>query len=219
MSFCTNCGRQVREDMVFCPGCGADLSSNEVEGARPSDATPAPPPHMHVPWPMPMAPFPFPMYRPPMTGKRIVAIIGGVILLVDAVLALLMGVLTIWIAWFMVAGIVLIVGSVVSFISFVGVILSLNPIINLAGPLMLVLGGIFLWAFEEDLIIISIIGMALALVSLVMMLVAWSDMMARHLARRAGLHPGFAGPSMMMQGTAPPGYGGAEPPSYLNLRK
>jgi len=46
MPECKKCGAKVKEDMSFCPNCGASL--REAAAAAPQPSAPAPPPITHV---------------------------------------------------------------------------------------------------------------------------------------------------------------------------
>jgi len=46
MPECKKCGAKVKEDMSFCPNCGASL--REAAAAVPQPSAPAPPPTTHV---------------------------------------------------------------------------------------------------------------------------------------------------------------------------
>ncbi len=221
MGFCTNCGRQVRGDMTFCPGCGADLSANETEGARPRRGVEPSPSNMPGPGQYPTVPYGFPTvyFRPPMTGRRMLTLAGAVILIIDASLATLLGIVLTMMAWEFGAGVLMLSAGIFAIISAVGIFMSFNPFINIMGPVALIFSGILLWVWEWDAFIVSIIGISIAFVSLFLIGLGWSDMVARHQTRTMGIHPSMAGLPPGMAGAPPPAYGGAEPPSMLNLRK
>ena len=146
-------------------------------------------------------------------------VVGAIILIIDASLAILLGMALSVIGWQIGLGVLMLTAGVVAIICAVGVFMSFNPIINIAGPVALIFGGILLWVMEFDAFIISIIGISIAFISLFFLGLGWNDMAARHEARRSGLHPSMAGLQPGMVGAPPPAYGGAEPPSMLNLRK
>lgn len=222
MGFCTNCGRAVRDDMTFCPECGADLSANETVGARPRRGLAPPASQMagQGPVPYPGVPYGFPMYyRPPMTGKRVLTVAGAVILIIDACLATMLGLFIISDSDYVLASTVLVGAGVLSIVCAVGVFASFKPIFNIMGPIGLAFSALVLWAVENDAIIVCIIGLTLAIVSLMLIGLGWGDMVARHTAKSTGLHPSMAGFPPFAGGARPPPYGGAEPPSLLNLRK
>lgn len=220
MGFCSNCGRQVRDEMRFCPDCGNVLEDDGgpamVTGVAPPSNVPPVPGH---PYPS-MGPYPFPMYmRPPMGGRRLASVSGAVILVIDAALALLVGLIILidwWDAW---VGIILLTGAIMSIISAVAIFLSFNPVLALIGPPLLIMGAIAFWIAEPFAFFISMIGGSLAVVSLVLIIVGWRDSVARYDARAMGIHPAMAGQMQGMPWGAPPAYGGAEPPSMLKLRK
>ncbi len=222
--FCSNCGRQMRDDMRFCPTCGHDLSTDEQMGAQPPMAAPqvAPqfPPMPQGPGYMPMAPYPNPaFYRPPMSGLRLSSMSGAIILLIDAILALLISLLLLvdwWLVWL---GVFMLVASVMAIISSVVVFLSFNPMYIIPGPVMLIMGALLLLVFEPDVAIVSPIGITLAVISTVLLVIGWRDTVSRSQARRAGMHPAMAGYHQQMANPQVPVYGGIEPPSVLNLRK
>jgi len=158
-------------------------------------------------------------YRPPTSGSRVMAVAGGILLIIDACLAVLLALVLMVEVDLFLLGMYMFAASVVSFLASVWVFLSFRPLYTLSGPLLLVLGGILLWVFEPGAFFVSIIGMTLAGISLLLLVASWRDSTARYNARAAGLHPSMA--AMMPGGMMgpPPGYGGAEPPSLLNLRK
>jgi hypothetical protein len=220
MGFCTNCGRQVREDMTYCPGCGADLSTNETEGARPRMGVPPPASPMPGPVPFPPVPFGFPMYyRPPASGRRIVSIVGGIILIIDACLAILLGLILAVDSWEFWSGVLMLAAGVFAIIAAIGVFLSFNPYLNVSGPIVLIFSAMIDWIIFSEAAIVFIIGISIAFVSLLLLAIGWSDSVERARARKTGLHPSMAGFHPAMGGAPPPAYGGAQPPSLLNVRK
>jgi len=158
-------------------------------------------------------------YRPPISGMRIVNITGAIILFVDAVLAIILGIVLVLGLWDFTEGAILLAAAILAIICGVGVFLSWNPMFNILGPLGLISGAIFLIVVEDEAIIICAIGIAVASVSLILMVLGWKDMVARHDAMARGIHPAMAGYNGGMQGVGPPGHRGAAPPAALNLRK
>ncbi len=236
--FCSNCGRQVREDMRFCPDCGEDVTfltgmdpvpRQTGPPVRQDQTYPQGPPFIQGPQfpqgpPFPggyaMGPYPFPMYyRPPVSGMRVMAVAGGILMIIDACLAVLLALLLMVEVDLFALGLFMFGTSVISFLASVWVFLSFKPIYTLLGPVLLITGGALLWIVEPQAFIVSAIGMTIAGISLLLLVASWRDSTARFQARSSGLHPSMAGlmPGGMMG--PPPGYGGAEPPSLLNLRK
>lgn len=142
---------------------------------------------------------------------------GGIILLIDAILALMLSVLLVveWISTGL--AVFMLVASITAIISSVVVFMSLNPLYIILGPIMLIMGAIFLWALAPGVAPISIVGSILAFVSMVLLVLGWKDSVARNETRKAGLHPSMAGPGLV--GPQAPAYGRVEPPPFLNTRR
>ncbi len=214
MGFCFNCGRQVRDDMRFCPGCGVGLTE---DGASPGT------PHQPInPAPVyaPNQPYPFPVYyRPPMSGKRVSTVAGVILLIIDGVLALLLALLAFVDLWDYWVGVILLVAGVMALISAVAALMSFDPRIILWGPIMLIIGAVAFAISEPFAVPVYVIGAVLAVISLALIVSGIKDSISRHQARRMGIHPSMAGYVQGMQWGGPPAYGGAEPPSMLNVRK
>jgi len=147
------------------------------------------------------------------------AVAGGILLIIDACLSVLLALILMMEVDLFTLGVYMLAASVVSFLAAVWAFLSFKPLYTLSGPLLLILGGILLWVAEPAAFFVSVIGIVIASISLLLLVASWRDSMARYQARSAGLHPSMV--AFMPGGMAgpPPGYGGAEPPSLLNLRK
>ncbi len=165
-----------------------------------------------------MAPYPYPMfYRPPMTVWRLSSMAGGIILLIDAIMALMLSVALV-VEWISIGlAVFMLVASITAIISSVVVFMSFNPVYILLGPLMLISGAIIFWVLEPGAVFVSIIGSILAMVSLVLLVLGWKDSVARNETRKAGLHPSMAGPGQVYPQA--PTYGSVEPPPFLNTRR
>ena len=216
--FCSNCGQPKQDHMRFCPHCGADVGLDTEMGARPPQAVPryGASPQGQGPWPM--APYPYPMfYRPPMTVWRLSSMAGGIILLIDAIMALMLSVLLVFEIISIGLAVFMLVASITAIISSVGVFMSFNPLYIIMGPLMLLIGAFIFWVFEPAAAFISIIGSILAIVSVVLLVIGWKDSVARNETRKMGLHPSMAGPGQVYPQA--PTYGSVEPPPFLNTRR
>jgi hypothetical protein len=154
-----------------------------------------------------------------MSGKRVASVAGAIILTIDAALALLLALIFLVDWWDVWVGLILLGGAAVSIVGAVAIFLSFNPVLSLLGPPVLILGAIAFWISEPFGIIVSFIGGGLATTSLILLLVGWGDSVARYNTRAMGIHPAMAGQIRGMPFGAPPAYGGAQPPSMLNLRK
>ncbi|UCC92687.1 MAG: zinc ribbon domain-containing protein [Thermoplasmata archaeon] len=220
-AFCHNCGRQVREDMAFCPSCGVDLRMFDeggpgYAGARSPYPTPAP----QGPVGLPMAPSPYPMvYRPPLSGQRIMVVAGAIILIIDAGMASMLSLIMIFGLMMYFSGAFMFAAAIMGFISAFIALASFNPRLIMAGPILLILAAVALMTVEFDAIFVAMVGSSMAAISLILFLLGWKDSTARYEAKQAGFHPSMAGyvqPSMHSQ---PPVYGAPEPPGNLRVHK
>jgi hypothetical protein len=142
---------------------------------------------------------------------------GGIILLIDAVLALMLSVLLVVDMVSIGVAVFMLVASIAAIISSTVVFLSFNPLYIILGPLMLLMGAIILWIYEPGAVFISIIGSILVIISTVLLVIGWNDSVARNETRKAGLHPSMAGPGQVFPQA--PTYGSVEPPPFLNTRR
>ena len=185
---CPSCQGLVGAGMSFCPTCGAP-SGDQAGATYVQDSAPQPQYATFTPPPMataPMAyPTPYPYYyaRPPMTGFRMASMAGGIILIIDSILAGMLGIIMMF-EWSFLLGILLIVGLAMGIVGAVSVFLIRLPILGIIGACVLIAGGfvaIFSWWWGG--LVFGIIGLIMAIISLVLILVGWGDMQQKALQR------------------------------------
>ena len=111
------------------------------------------------------------------------SVAGGIILLIDAIMAMMLCVLLV-VDWISVGlAVFMLVASITAILSSVAVFMSLNPLYIILGPIMLIMGAIFLWALEPGAVAVSIIGSTLAFISIVLLGLGWKDSVARNETR------------------------------------
>ena len=166
--------------MRFCPRCGTGLSQAQEQGPPPQQAWQQPVP---MPYQYPVMPVPYPVAYYPWSGGRIAAVSGGILVIIDAVMAMLLGIGLA--TWDLIPGTYLVVASSVAIAGAVSVFLAWFPYLGVAGSVMLIIGGGGIMAYREtEPIIIGIVGATLAAISLVLMIVGWKDLMQRAELRR-----------------------------------
>ena len=150
---------------------------------------------------------PYPMPYTPWTGGRIAGVAGGIMTIIDAVLALMLGAVMVA-EWEYALGTYLIVASSLAIVGAVTVFLARVPYLGIVGPVMLIIGGIwvivYIWWFG---IIVGAIGIILAVIGLVLVLVGWRDLMQRADLRYQMIQPAFAPPGMQPGAQPPSDYG------------
>lgn len=207
---CPGCGSEIDADMNFCPYCGRDTGGVPHPAAAPAlPATAVPsyaagPQMAGYPGVYPVYPMPYPYYAPPPSGGRILAIVGAVILIIDGILAGMMGLILVWIEEDVAIGVALIVGCALAITSSISVFIAKLPILSLLGPFSLIAAGLMV-AGPFDVPEIGLIGMFLAVLALVFILVGFKDLRAR--AEMRERMPAFVPPYV-----APPPYGGGPGP-------
>jgi hypothetical protein len=154
---------------------------------------------------------PMPMYGyPPLNYKRGLAIAGGVIMLIDGILATILGILMILIEEFegFLLGTYLFVCFSFSILGAVSAFRAWRPIYAIIGPVLLIIAGVvimFSWWFF--LFSIGLIGTILGVLSLVFIVISWRDLKERERLRGHyipfPMAPGFPAPPMQ-----PPPFGG-----------
>jgi hypothetical protein len=154
-----------------------------------------------------------------MSARRLASVAGAIILTIDSALAILLSMILFFDAWSVWVALILLGGAVVSILGAVAIFLSFNPTLALVGPPVLIIGAIAFWIAEPFAFFVSVIGGTLAFISIVLIVMGWKDSLMRYEARSMGVHPAMAGQMPGMGWGAPPAYGGAQPPSMLNLRK
>jgi hypothetical protein len=207
---CPSCHGLVGAGMSFCPTCGAptvdQAGANYVQdnAPQPQYATFTPPPMATAPMAYPM-PYPHYYSRPPMSGLRMASVAGGVILLVDSILAGIVGIALLF-DWLFLVGILLIVGLAMGITGAVSVFIIRLPLLGIIGACVLMAGGAaVIFAIPWSGWIIGIIGIILAIISLTLIMVGWREMQEKALLRDGY---GMYAPQMGMpyQGMPPPNY-------------
>jgi hypothetical protein len=186
MSVCDNCGRQLREGMSFCPGCGVPIGK---PGGPPMGHEPVAPPAAGNPmggpypamYPMPYAPSPYMpgpmMYPPPISAKRAAAIGGGVIMIVSGGLSLIASLIFLIDSWWVTdlwlpLGILNIVAFTLSIVGAIGIFRRSWHVVIVVSMIVILVVSI---ASVYDLTFFAIIIMILAIVTVVLVAVSWSD--------------------------------------------
>ncbi len=223
-TWCPSCGELVEVDMRYCPKCGKEAGFTAVGNPAASYQAPthaAAMPAYAAPYPAgpyPAAPYPYPyFYKPPLTAKRSATIAGGILMMIDGILAFLLAFVMLfgfesWLAILLFAAFTLtIVGAVAAF--------QCSAIqMAIVGPLVLIGAGLSVMTIDEFLVIIGIIGITLGSISLGLVVYGWSDMKMRMELRR---NPQMMAMQSLYQGGAmpPQPYGGAPSDPRLNLRR
>ncbi len=190
--------------MRFCPKCGTDVYSGAVPQAPPPAALPQYPPYAY---PYPVVPMPYgPLYGAQWTGGRIATVAGGVIAIIDACLAMILG-SAFLLSWFYSMGGYLILAASIAIAGAVTLFLARIPYLGIAGPIMLIAGGLWVaLAIPWAGLWIGTIGLVLAAVSLALVAVGWRDTQNRMRSRLRGqtlsMHP-----AMPIGAPPPPQYG------------
>ena len=206
MRFCPNCGKDVGLTTRGDPA--ASYQAPMGPAAYPAQAAPVPPyamPYAAGPYPTapyPAAPFPFPyFYKPPMTAKRGATIAGGVLMVIDGVLAFFLAFIMMF-EFELWSGILLFDAFTLSIVGAVAAFQCAAIHMAFVGPLVLIGAGVSVMAVDDFLVIIGIIGITLAAISLGLLVYGWTDMKMRMEYRK---NP----QTMAMQSFVP---GGAMPP-------
>jgi hypothetical protein len=148
---------------------------------------------------------PYPMVYTPWTGGRVAGIAGGIMIIIDAILALMLGIITFG-EWEFALGSYLIIAAIIAIVGAVTVFIARFPYLGIVGPVMLIVGGVWVMAVLWFIgIVVGIIGIILAVIGLVLVLVGWKDMQHR-IGMRNRMQPPY--PPMAMGPVAPP------PPEY-----
>ena len=193
---CPNCGRQLREGMNFCPGCGMSQQGAATPPMAPTTAGPYPPVY-----PMPYMPPPF-MYPPTMTGRRATDIAGGIVMLVTGCLCLISALIFFFDSWWfsdlwLPLGILNVVAFALSIVGAIGVFRrSWHVVIVVAMIVLLVVSLASLY----DMGYFGVLILALAIVTVVLLAVSWSDTRAGRMA----FYPPFPMMQPMGMGAPPP---------------
>jgi hypothetical protein len=182
--------------MNFCPGCGMPQQGVTTPPMAPATAGPYPPVY-----PMPYMPSPF-MYPPPITGRRATAIAGGIVMLVTGGMCLIAGLIFLLDSWWMTdmwlpLGILNMVAFSLSIVGAIGVFRRSWHVVIVVAIIVLLVVSI---ASMYDLGFFAVFILALAIVTVVLVAVSWSDTRAGRMA--------FYPPFPMM----PPMGAGAPPP-------
>lgn len=144
---CRNCGRALREGMKFCPSCGLPVGESgppaPVGGREGTLRFSAP---GQPPYPMP-AFYPPPMYMGQLTGRRVGAVAGAVILLVSGLFAFLAGLIYIFESWFqwvywLVMGLLCFLGFAFSILALIAVVRRTWRFLVPIACVLLVLSGV-----------------------------------------------------------------------------
>ena len=155
-----------------------------------------------------MYPMPYPYYGGTgISGGRILGVIGAVILLIDAILAGMLGLVVMAFEEDLAVGSALVLGCALAIASTVSVLSAKVPVLSLLGPFALVAAGIMV-AGPFDVPEIGLIGTFLAALALVFILLGFKDLRARAEMR-------YHMPAVVPPYMAPPPYGsgpGARPP-------
>ncbi len=205
---CLSCGRGLLETMKFCPFCGVPVGATHI-GPGPGGA--APPAYGPSPMLQQMPGMPMPLYAyPPANFRRGLAIAGGVIMLIDGILAMLLGILMIIIEEFegFLMGTYLLVCFGFTILGAVSAFRAWMPLYAIIGPSLLIIAGVIVmstWWFAT--FTVGMLSIVLAVISLVFIAGSWSDLKERDRLRsyylRFPMMPGFPAPTMQ-----PPPYGG-----------
>jgi hypothetical protein len=193
--------------MSFCPTCGAGVVAQAgavpfpETASMPQYSTFTPPPVAAPPMAYPM-PYPYYYARPPMTGFRMASVAGGIILLIDAILAGIAGVFMLF-QWFYLEGILLLVGLAMGIVGAISVFIIRFPVMGIVGAAILMAGGLVVIFFVPwGWWIIGLIGLILATISLALILIGWRDLMEKTAQRFSfSMHPQMTG---MPYGSVPP---------------
>ncbi len=210
MRYCPNCGKEVGLTAVGNPAASYQAPTHAA--AMPAYAAPYPA------GPYPAAPYPYPyFYKPPLTAKRSATIAGGILMMIDGILAFFLAFIMLfgfesWLAILLFAAFTLtIVGAVAAF--------QCSAIhMAIVGPLVLIGAGLSVMTIDAFLVIFGIFGIALGSISLGLVVFGWSDMKMRMELRR---NPQMMAMQSLYQGGAmpPQPYGGAPSDPMLNLRR
>jgi hypothetical protein len=212
-TWCPSCGELVEVDMRYCPNCGKEVGFTAV--GRPAAAFQVPTqPTAMPPYASPFPagpypggaypPFPFPLpyfYRPPMTAKRGATIAGGIIMLIDGILAFFLALIMLF-TFELWPSVLLFAGFTLALVGAVAAFQCAAIHMTVVGPLVLIGAGLSVMTVDEFLVIIGTIGIALAALALGLLVYGWSDMRMRMELKRS--------PQMMAMRSFLPG--GAEPP-------
>jgi hypothetical protein len=221
---CPSCGDLVEVDMRYCPNCGKEVAFTAVGNPATIHQVPTrgpvmPPYAMPFPTgPYPAAPFPFPYYfRPPMTAKRGSTIAGGVIMVIDGILAFLLAFIMTF-GFELSSGVLLFAAFTMAVVGAVAAFQCAAIHMALVGPLVLIGAGLSVMTVDGFLVIIGIIGIALASVSLSLVAYGWSDMRMRMELRKS--LPVIGMQSFQQGGAMPPQpYGGASRDPRIDPRR
>jgi hypothetical protein len=138
--------------------------------------------------------------RLPIIGRRVSSIFGGILMVFDATLALMLGMFLIIEGWLV--GLVLVIAFVLAVVGAASVFRCSSKRWILLGGLALVSGGLSIMPFEWNLIGPGTIGIIFALVSMVFIWLGWEDMWIR---REFRLNPhAFIVPNVQVGPLPPP---------------
>ena len=183
---CPRCGYRVSDGMNFCTYCGTKVVGPEAGQHQAFQPPPAYYPQYN------MQPFPFPYLSPELMearSKRSAAGAGCVLMMVTGGLALLivpfmlMGGTSIG----LVSGLILLAGAATSISGGVLALRGITPFMTVAGPCLMVLGAVLFLPDSFFFVVPVLVGIALAIGSLILVLYGWSDLRNRTLARARGV--------------------------------
>ena len=187
---CIRCGQLVQDGMAFCPNCGTPAVPSSGQGTYPVQ----PPPVYSVqpqfaPGPYPAPGYvPVPFYYAPPNPKRSAAGGGCILMILDGALAIPMWLLLLA-EWEPVSGVFLMAASLVAIIGGSLALKGILPLLAAAGPPLLIMAAVVMATVTFFLVIVAIIGIILAVISLVLVLYGWSDLMMRTEMRNRRANP------------------------------
>ena len=218
-NFCSACGSPLETDMSYCPNCGTGVDLEDPGMPVPAGQFPAYPP-APMPSPQPYSAYPYPYqyaYRPPTTAKRAATIAAGIIVLVDGCLAFLLGFVML-IEFEPAVAISLFIAFGLSIAASVSAFTCSNIWLAVVGPVVLLGAALAVMTVDPFLVVIGMIGGAMATVGLGLVIYGWSDTKMRSEMRRR------RSPLPVQQSNPPPSvgpsaYGDETEWATLNLRR
>lgn len=186
---CPVCGQSVGDGMAFCPNCGTPAGPGGQQTAPTYQSPPvysAYPQPAQGPYPLPVFyPYPYPFYYRP-NPKRTAAAGGCVIMILDGSLAIPMWLLMLAMSE-PVAGITLMVASMVAIVGGALALKGILPLLAAVGPPLLLFAALVISTVDPFMVIVGLIGGILGFVSLILVLYGYSDLMERAREREMAL--------------------------------
>ncbi len=220
-NFCTACGSPLEADMSYCPSCGTGVDLEGPGMPIPAGHLPAYPP-APMPYPQPYSAYPYPnpyyhAYRPPTTAKRAATIAAGIIVLIDGCLAFLLGFVMLF-EFEQAVAISLFIAFGLSIAASVSAFTCSNIWLAVVGPVVLLGAALWVMTADQFLVVIGMIGGAMAAVSLGLVIYGWSDTKMRS-EMRPRRNPVPVQPYSPPPSVDPSAYGDPSDGATLNLRR